>query len=234
MKTIKRTLTLLILVQFAVFTSCSGNDDETPQEEELSQVVMKEFKEKVAKLTPPTGLKNSNNQYAQQANAQFTSVKGIAQGFATLLTIPSSAVSSGVSGRGVQSTKTYTWSANGTTVKYAVTEMSDRYTFVYTVTHNGNSHKVMDGFQKKDGSYAEAKMYDNNVVASTIKWWVNGDMVKIEVTTDMISLILESNTADNSGNIKVYESTILAAEYIWKADGSGRYTNHLTNQTFNW
>lgn len=234
MKTIKRMLALFMLAQMVVFTSCSGNDDETPQEEELSQVVMKEFKEKVAKLSTPSALSSSNNQYAQQANAQFTGIKGTAQGFAALLTIPASAVSAELSGRGALNMKTYTWTANGTTITYKVTESSDKYTFVYTVSHNGTTTKVMDGFQKKDGSYAEAKMYDNNAVASTIKWWVNGDVVKIEVKADMITLILESNTANNSGSIKIYESTILAGEYIWKADGSGRYTNHLTNQTFTW
>lgn len=233
MKTTKRLL-MLLLFSGLVFTSCSKNNEEVEEQEQLSEVVMKDFQEKVSKMSVPNSMQNSNNAYAQQANVQFQSLKTIAQSYSALFTVPANATASRVSAKSSNSSKTYTWSANGFTVKYTVTESSDRYTFSYNIEGNGVSEKLMDGYQLKDGSYAEAKLYDSGITVSTIKWWINGDIAKLEVIVDTNRIILESNTINNSGNIKVYESSSITLEYNWNSDGSGWVKNYLTNETFTW
>ncbi|OSY88944.1 hypothetical protein WH52_04575 [Tenacibaculum holothuriorum] len=238
MKTLNKLSYLLILVISFSLISCGGNDENVQEEEQLSSVVMKDFKEKVSAMQLPSTMQNSSNQYAQQANAQFNAVKGLSQGYITLLTIPATATSSSVNdnlqAKSASNSKTYTWTANGVTIKYIISESSDRYTFSYTTTYNGTSTKLMDGYQLKNGSYAEAKLYDNNTVVGTLKWWVNGDVAKIEINSDNIKLVLETNTKNKSGFIKVYEYSNLVEEFIWNTDGSGTYKNYNTNETHSW
>jgi hypothetical protein len=200
---------------------------------------MQDFVEDFQALSVPTGLSSSNNQYAQQANAQFETLKGLGSGFASLFIIPANAVSSKstiktASKTNALATKTYIWSSNGTTVTYNITDASDRYSFTYSIESTDFTGKFMDGYQLKDGSYAEARLYaGSNQVVSTIKWWVAANTTKIELDADGYKIIMESNT-DNSGNLKVYEGSFLAALYEWNANGSGTYTDYTTNTTYSW
>lgn len=243
MKTMKMTnkfFTLVALVATMMISSCSSNnnDDELPQDE-LSEEVMQDFVNNINGMAIPSTLSNSNNPYAQQANAQFNAVKGIGVSFASLFTVPANAISAKTAGRKAAkgtalSSKTYTWSVEGTTVKYTITENSDRYTFTYDITSSEFTGKIMDGYQLKDGSYAEANLFEDSTVVTTIKWWVNNDISKIEINADGSRLVLESNTKDNSGNLKVYESSTLIGLYEWNADGSGKFVDYLEDETYTW
>jgi len=240
-KTISKTLAIFMLTSFMVFTSCSSNDESEIDSEDLSQVVMQDFKKDMENLKVPAGLANSSNEYAQQANYQFQSLKTLSTSFTTLFTIPPGAtVTSSKSAiktaakTAALSTKTYTWSANGTTVKYTISEESDRYNFTYSIESAAITGKLMDGYQLKDRSYAEVKLYYDGITTSTIKWWVNTTSIKIELISDVINYILESNTTDNSGSLKLYDDNNLTETYIWNGLGSGSFTDHLTEQTYTW
>ena len=240
MKTLNKLFTFLSIVAVMVFTSCSSNDSDVLEgDEELSQVVMQDFVENIQSLAVPAGLSSSNNQYAQQANAQFEILKTLGTSYATLFAVPTNAISAKtIVKSGAKSislaTKTYTWSADGVTVNYTITENSDRYTFVYSVVSSSFTGKFMDGYQLKDGSYAEATIYGDNQVSSTIKWWINANTAKIELATDNFRMILESNTIDNSGTLEVFESNNLYASYSWNSNGTGSYTDHINNRTYTW
>lgn len=237
-KTIK-LLGLATLLLSITLTSCSSNEDDISQSEELSEVVMQEFVEDIQVLSVPSGLSSSSNQYAQQANAQFESLKALGTSFAVLFNVPPSALSNKEAIKtfaksSALNTKTYTWLASGTTVEYSITEESDRYSFSYYITSTDFTGKFMDGYQLKDGSYAESRMYFDNQAISTIKWWVNANSTKIELVSDDFNMTLESNKVDNSGTLKVSSANDLIGAYSWNSDGSGTYTNHLTNETFTW
>lgn len=239
-KTSTKLLSILLFSLIAVFASCSSNDDNDAPTEELSNVVMQDFVKDFQALSVPSGLSNSSNQYAQQANAQFNAIKSLGSSFAALFVVPANATSAKstldkvAAKSAVIATQTYTWSSGGTSVEYIISEESDRYTFTYNVTSTSFTGKFMDGYQLKDGSYAEAKIYSNNVVISTIKWWINGDSAKVELDSQGIKMVLTSNSVDNSGTLDLFEGTFLFAKYTWNADGSGTYVDYTSNQTFTW
>ena len=54
----------------------------------LSEIVMQDFVEEINNLSVPSALMNSNNQYAQEANAQFESLKSLSTSFSSLFVIP--------------------------------------------------------------------------------------------------------------------------------------------------
>lgn len=227
-----------MLTSFMVFTSCSSNDESEIDSEDLSQVVMQDFVEDIQALSVPNNLSSSSNPYAQQANAQFTALKSLGSTFAALFTVPANATSGKSASKvtaksNVLNTQTYTWSGNGISVTYVISESSDRYTFEYSMVSSSYTGKYMDGYQLKDGSYAEANLYADNQVISTIKWWVTGESIKIEMDSDGFKLVLES-MSDNSGTMKVYEGTFLAGLFEWDASGSGSYTDYYTNETYTW
>ena len=239
MKTTNKFLKLLVLVFAITFAACSNNNDDILEEEELSEIVMQDFADDIQNMSVPAGLANSNNQYAQQANAQFEALKSLGTSYASLFTIPANATSAKSSSKTaskstILSTKTYTWSSGDTTINYTISEESDRYSFTYNIVSSSFTGKLMDGYQLKDGSYAQANLYSDNQLVSTIKWTVTETTTKIELDSDGYRFVLESNNSDNSGTLKLYESSTLYATYLWNANGSGTYTDHLNNETYSW
>jgi len=239
MKTKINVILVLALVSF-MLTSCSSNDDDVAlQQENLSEVVMQDFIESVNAINVPEALASSNNSFAQQANIQFTSVKAIATSFALLFTVPDNALAAKSTNKlsaksSFFSSQTYTWSQDGVTVKYTISESSDRYRFLYDIVSPDFTGKVMEGYQLKDGSYAEAKLFSGTNESVTLKWWVTQETSKFEIGLDGSKLVLESNSTDNSGNLKIYEDATLIALFEWNADGSGKFTDFVENETFTW
>ena len=209
MRTKRKTIKLLAvfaLVISVTLSSCSSSDSDVAAGENLSEVVMQDFVKDLQALSVPSGLSNSNNQYAQQANAQFQTMKTLGSSFAALFVVPANAVSAKSSVKTAAkssnlNTKTYTWAANGVSITYSITEASDRYTFEYSIVSSDFTGKYMDGYQLKDGSYAEARLYaGSNQVVSTIKWWVAANTTKIELDADGYKIIMESNTDKTERN----------------------------------
>lgn len=243
MKTKKNRIklfTVLAIVASTVFMSCSSNSNDDNPQEELSEVVMQDFVKNVNSMAVPSTLANSNNSFAQQANAQFQAVKAIGSSFTALFNIPVNAVKAKSTSKvaaknSALNSKTYTWSADGTTVKYTITDNSDRYSFTYHITSQDFTGKLMDGYQLKDGSYAEANLFAGGSSSeATIKWWLNDNVSKVEVNLSGNRLVLESNLNDNSGNLKIYEASSLLGLYEWNADGSGKFIDYTENETYTW
>ena len=241
-QTINTFFITILFISTLVFTACGSDDTDEMVDEDLSVKISQEFSANLQKIDVPTAMKNSSNSYAQQATSQVTAVKGIANTLTTFFSVPDFAVSSAnlkndgnLSAKSAAlNTQTYTWSEDGITVTYTITEESDRFRFSYIVASSDINGKLMDGYLLKDGSYSEVKFYDNNKVVSTIKITVDGNISRIEITSDDIRYILESNTVDNSGNLKLYEDNVLVATYTWNASGNGSFINHQTGETYTW
>lgn len=237
---IKSLVLATILSTIILFSSCSSNETDLDESGNLSEIVMQDFKEDIENLSVPESLSNSNNQYAIEANTQFETLRQLSSSFSQLFTIPANAISSKSSTKvaskssSIANSQTYTWSSGDTSVEYTITEESDRYTFTYYVISSDFTGKLIDGYQLTDGSYAEVNMYYDDIVISTIKWWVNNNDIKIELDTDGYKLVLESNTVDYSGNLKVYYYDELTALYQWNSDGSGSYTNYDSEESYSW
>jgi len=234
-KTTKQLIAFLFLSVMIGFTSCSS--DEEIQEKELASVT-EEFQQKINQIDLPSALENSENSYALQASSYFNSVKALGLSFSALLTVPQNATSSskpsGTASKGINNSKTYTWSSDGITVSYTITEQSDRYSFYYYVESTDFTGKLMSGYQLKDGSYAEFSLYNEGLVVSIFKFWLNGDTIKAELISDDSKIYLETNSSTKEGFIKVYEAGALTYEFTWNADGTGSYTNHETGDIFTW
>ena len=234
--TVKKITTFLLLSVIIGFTSCS-NDDEI-QEKELASVT-EEFQEKITQMDLPSALESSENTYAQEAAFEFNIVKSLALNFSNFLIVPEYASTSskpeGTASKSAKTlnSKTYTWSEDGVTVSYTITEESDRYTFNYFIESADFTGKFLSGYQLKDGSYAEFSMKDEDLTI-TFKFWVNGDTIKAELIFGDEKIQLETNTTTKEGTIKVFNGSYLTYEYVWSSNGTGSYTNYETGDTYTW
>lgn len=238
-QTIKKTSILLLFI--VAISACSSSDDDFTQTEEVAEKVMQDYAENIQKLAVPGALENSDNMYAAQANQNFNAIKSMAFGFGALFILPESAYSSksrvktSAKSSATNASKTYTWSANGQSVTYTITEKSDRYLFEYKVSSNDFTGKLMDGYQLKNGKYSEFKIYgENGAETFNIKYMVDNEITTIDLVSDYQRFVLKSNTNTNAGSLDLYDSNVLAIKYVWTANGTGTYTNYETNETFSW
>lgn len=238
--TMNQFLKVFLLVCVIGFTSCSSNDDDVEQQEDISAIT-KEFQSKISKMSLPSSMTNSSSSKAKEASTYFTLTKNLGQSFSGFLNVPPGATMSYFSGENMagkgnsaKNTTTYTWTADGVTITYSITEEDDRYLFEYSAEGGTVTGKIMDGHLLKDNSYAMFTMYDSGTVVSTFKFWINGDVVTSEINLQGINLKMKTNLSDNSGNIKVYSKGTLTEEYNWNSDGTGWYKNYKTNETVTW
>lgn len=237
----KNNLKLIFLFTFLTtmsFISCSdsASEDDKQVDEELSEVVMQDFSTTLNDIQLPTSLAQSSSPYASLVNAQMQSFKSLTAAFSSLFTVPANAVALKSGSKLLSKSnnvQTYTWSANGITINYKITDSSDRYLFSFDIVSESYSGNYMNGYQLKDGSVAEINYLNNGQEYLTLKWTNLDTVAKMEMNTiGGYKLLLESNLNDNSGNMKVYEEGTLTSSFTWKADGSGTYTDHVENETF--
>lgn len=238
--TMKNNLKSYLLLALFIATSlisCSeseGNDD-IESSVELSEIVMQDFSSTINEIQLPTSLVQSSNQYASQVNLQMQLFKGLTAAFSSLFTVPENAIAAKGSSKLLSksaTTQTYTWSAQGITFNYKITEESDRYTFAYDIVSQEYTGSYLNGYQLKDGSLAEINFLGTGEESLKLKWTNLDNIAKMEMDVDGSKLLLESNLDDNSGNMKIYENGMLTSSFIWKADGTGSFTDHTENQTF--
>jgi hypothetical protein len=238
--TMKNNLKSYLLLALFIATSlisCSeseGNDD-IESSVELSEIVMQDFSSTINEIQLPTSLVQSSNQYASQVNLQMQLFKGLTAAFSSLFTVPENAIAAKGSSKLLSksaTTQTYTWSAQGITFNYKITEESDRYTFAYDIVSQEYTGSYLNGYQLKDGSLAEINFLGTGEESLKLKWTNLDNIAKMEMDVDDTKLVLESNLNSNAGNMKIYEEGKLTSTFIWNADGSGTYTDHLENQTF--
>ncbi len=238
----KKLTNLAVLFSLIIFTSCSNNDEgeiiDKIKEEELSEV-MEDFQKKIESIEVPNALRENSDVNAQQTETYFNLIKNYGITFSSFFTIPENASfeNNSVVGRGTftGNSETYTWSSGNTTINYTITELVDRYTFIYKIVSPDFTGKLLDGYSLKDGSYAELNLIDpsNSNLSLSLKWTYTENMSKVEINIDSNKFLLESNK-DNSGNIKVYENGALSSECKWNADGSGSLINYVTGESYTW
>lgn len=239
-KTMENKLKLYVLFAFLTaitITSCSESEggDDIESSVELSEVVMQDFSSTLNEIQLPTSLSQSSNQYASQVNLQMQLFKGLTAAFSSLFTVPENALAAKKGSKILPksaTTQTYTWSSQGITFNYKITEESDRYTFAYDIVSQEYTGSYLNGYQLKDGSLAEINFLGYGEEALKLKWTNLDNIAKMEMDVDNTKLVLESNLNNNAGNMKIYEEGKLTSTFIWNADGSGTYTDHLENQTF--
>lgn len=225
-KNLKMYMLLAVLVS-NLFISCSESEnkviDDSP-EENLSELVMQDFASTINDIQIPSSLAQSSDPYGSQVNLQIQLFKGFTSAFASLFTVPENAVTT--------NSQTYTWSAQGISFNYKITESSDRYTFSYDIVSQEYTGNYLSGYQLKDGSVAEITFLGNGEESLKLKWTNLDNVAKMEMDVDGSKLILESNLDDNSGSMKIYDGGKLSASISWNADGSGTYVDNIDGGTF--
>lgn len=219
-------LTLFSLILSITLSSCSDNDDTNNDilEQDLSEIVMQDFESTINEIQLPASLSQSADPYASQVGFQVQLFKSLTAGFASLFTVPENAVTT--------SAQTYTWSAQGITFNYKITESSDRYTFSYDIVSQEYTGNYLSGYQLKDGSLAEMTFLGNGEESLNLKWTNLDNVAKMEMNVGDSRLILESNLDDNSGTMKIFEENALSATITWNNDGSGSFIDHSEGETF--
>ena len=238
--TMKNNLKSYLLLALFVATSlisCSDseNEDNNEASENLSELVMQDFGTTINDIQVPASLAQSSNTYASQVNLQVQFFKSLTSAFSSLFVVPGNAIAAKGSSKLLTksaTTQTYTWSAQGITFNYKITEESDRYTFAYDIVSQEYTGSYLNGYQLKDGSLAEINFLGNGEESLKLKWTNLDNIAKMEMDVDGSKLLLESNLDDNSGNMKIYEEGVLTSSFIWKADGTGSFTDHVENETF--
>lgn len=230
-------LALFTLILSITLSSCSNNEDNDNDvpEEDLSEVVMQDFASTINDIQIPASLSQSSDPYGSQVGFQVQLFKSLTAGFASLFTVPENALAAKKGSKILSksaTTQTYTWSAEGITFNYKITEKSDRYEFKYDIVSQAYSGNYMNGYQLKDGSVAEITFLDNGEESLNLKWTNLDNIAKMEMDVGGSKLILESNLDDNSGNMKIYDEGTLSTSITWNADGSGSFIDHLEGQTF--
>ncbi len=220
-------LLLIVIAMLMSFVSCQDENDLGQFDEDNYKEVMKDFKMKIDDAQLPASLKNSTDAYALQAKTQFSILKESATGFSALFEIPNNAESANINDMKSinidknSAGKNYTWTFESTTINCSVVEQKDRYIIKYKIDSPVYSGVLMEGFIKKDNSYAELKMYSSLNKVTRLKWELNDDNYILEITSEDYSLIMNYNLKDNSGNMKQFIDGKLHSEYQWNADGSG-------------
>ena len=238
-KTMKKLLKFNAIVLFSttiLFMSCSDSNSESETvEEDLSEVVMQDFATTINDIQLPAGLAQSSDPYASQVSFQMQLFKGFTAAFANLFTVPENALAAKKGSKTLSksaTTQTYTWSSEGITFNYKITEESDRYAFAYDIVSQTYTGSYLNGYQLKDGSVAEINFLNNGEDYLKLKWTNLDDVAKMEMNVNGSKLLIESNLNNNSGSMKVYEEGVLTSSFVWNEDGSGSYTDHIENQTF--
>ena len=108
----------------------------------------------------------------------------------------------------------------------------EKLLFAYDIVSQAYTGSYLNGYQLKDGSVAEITFLGNGEESLKLKWTNLDNVAKMEMDVNGSKLLLESNLDDNSGNMKLYEEGVLTSSFIWNADGSGSFTDHVENQTF--
>lgn len=244
MKTIKILSTAILAILFAVnITSCSKENDNPPQEEQLKLLeASKGIQEKIEKVILPQGLENHSDNYAQATKAQFYAVKSYSTSLLSFFNaIPANPemmqASTNPQARSSSEGVTYKWSYAGTTVYYTINELADRYEVKWKIESPEENYVAFDGYFLKDETYAEFNLYDpDNSHTLKFKWWFSEDATKIEFldTQDNYKIMVESNNHNYAGILKAYENNVLEVEALWNADGSGWYKDYTTGETHTW
>ncbi len=243
----KSLLKIIPIVSLLTIIACGSDDNADTQEkpnnnnnnttttDALGSV--SKVGENIQAIDIPEGLKNNDDPRAQEAELTFTYLKTLTSSFSSFLLIPDNATTTGLGQKnlGIQNTTTYTWSANGITINYAITDKGDSYGYVYNIISPDFSGKLFEGASKKDGSSFNLTIFEQDGTTSLmVTYDKSASTETLVMTTSEGEKIEFVSLSNGSGSIKVFEGASLTTEMKWNADGSGSLTDYEENETYTW
>jgi hypothetical protein len=230
MKTTKLLFTFLMVVVGLISFSCSKDDDNSSSG---TTYVKPSIASETEVVTVPTALSNSTSPYAGMA-VSYLEMANSMSGMLGYLDVPENASVSKKKSGGV----TYSWSSEGYSVWVEYSELTTKYTYVLYVQYTGVSkYKVMEVEQNKDGSTGLVKYYNTDgsllidysyVVTSAA---VTASLKLYYTPTETFTMDIVAYK-DNSGYVKIYESSVLIYNVVWNSAGSGTFTYYTEDGTF--
>jgi hypothetical protein len=211
--------TLFVALAFLI-SGCSKKED-SPTESQSTPPT-------IPTLTFKGPNTNSTDQNPQMIKSYASAMSSLSMMFAPYMMAQST-----------QSGNTWTWNYTQSTltVKITSTRQGDG-SYAWKVTLNGrdpadgmqyNNWTAMEGTTSADGKSGSWKVYEenktvvegefswatvNNVLTGTQKDYTNG------VATGQIVLV---NNPDNSGEMRVYDGTVMSYKATWTAAGAGQW-----------
>lgn len=232
-KYMKKSISIIMLATLIISSSCSKNDERIIDNSDTLSEVMQPFQEKIELIDIPQALKDNSNVDALTVTNQFNTIKSFGTVFSNYLIIPDNASTSNSSAKNtaVNASKTFSWSEGDVSITYTITELADRYTFLYSINSNEYSGEVLNGYILKDETYATFTLkndQDGNVYL-TSKWWFDNSSVKTEIVNNQnFKYKLDANLDNKSGEIELFDNTNLLVKYLWDENGDGSITTYTT------
>lgn len=215
---------LILLFAALLITSCSKKDDNpTGPQEQAPALPNVAFKGPNTNSTDATaqqtkGLVESMNAYPMFFSGMFASTKP---------------TSSGNEWKWVYS------AGNGATVTYSASKNTDgSYTWrmIFNGVIDGVSYvnwKFLEGTTSADGKSGTWKIYDDNttILIAEYNWSTNSAGVLngtfIGYENGVLEVKMEiTNRPDNSGELLLYDKTVLVLKSIWLANGTGEWWSY--------
>jgi hypothetical protein len=232
-KDMKKSLSIVMLAALITSSSCSKNDEQIIDNSDTLSEVMQPFQEKIELIDIPQTLKDNSNVDALTVTNQFNTIKNYGAIFSNYLIVPDNASTSNSSAKNtaVNASKTFIWSEGGVSITYTITELADRYTFLYSINSTEYSGEILSGYILKDETYAAFTLkndQDGNVYL-TSKWWFENSSVKTEIVNNQnFKYKLDANLDNKSGEIELFDNTNLLVKYLWDENGDGSITTYTT------
>jgi len=233
----KSNTLILVMTLAIVFQSCTKDEDtmglENENQLENIQNQIGQYEESINAIETPEAMEQfaQENVYASNALISLASLRGQALQYSSIfLAIPDSAEQQGFVNKNGTDSDVWVWSFEGVTLYYTISSDADFYYFEYDIEEGGVRTNFYQGSVRKDGTFYEVQFYaGTGSPLLEIRYTKTGSVINFvfeNLEGDKIDLTY--NETDQSGSI------VLTGSYIWSADGTGRYTNHSTGETFSW
>jgi len=223
----KKTGLFLIAMLAVVLLQVSCKKDEEPTSPDYKQPSAASRTEVV---TIPDGLQEKADAGTDLGAIMAVSYMGLANAissFGSTFALPEGAEVQGKKSDGT----IYYWSYSGYSYWMTYNELSDRYTWTYDYELPGSSRfTYISAEELKTGKAGSLTIYNPEAPSEyiwTYNWSINASnafLADLEWYDgdDESSFNVVSN-ADHSGSFKYYIASVLNAEILWNADGSGTY-----------
>ncbi len=220
-----RILLLVVLIPALFQVSCKK--DETPPAPVYRQPVAASMGDVVTVPDGLTALSDGGDYNATMAVIYMEFANAIS-GFGGLFAVPDNAdLQTKKGGPAV-----YYWSYGGYSYWMTYSESADKYTWTYDYEFPGVSRfTYISAEEDKAGKTGSWTIYNPDAPQSyiwTYDWSINSSnnfTASLQWADDMgaVSKFDVVSNANHSGSFKYYELTVLSAEILWNADGSGTY-----------
>lgn len=228
---------LFIGALLSIAFACSDDDDNKPTSLESAKL---SFQNQDNRISPPSGLRSSENEYAQMAVGYIEMANSIGV-YTEFMNVPNGATKTSTpitaaNGR-VGSTQTeylvYIWSDESYgSVAYQLSEQNDSYVFELFFKEVGASEwlKYFHAEEKKDGSIGHMVIYDvftsdEGTEMIRYDWERSGGVLTFEMTSaeSDFYFIMHINESTGAGDVKYYLDNELFYEMTWDAAGDGTW-----------